>query len=44
VDTRAESLAFLSIRAHRQGLGAIRMVHKDAADPHLASNAHSMLF
>jgi ubiquinone/menaquinone biosynthesis C-methylase UbiE len=39
VDTRAESLVFLFIRAHRWGLGAIRIVHRDAADPHLASEA-----
>ena len=32
VDTRAESLAFLWIRAHQQGLSAIRIVHGDAAD------------
>jgi ubiquinone/menaquinone biosynthesis C-methylase UbiE len=37
VDTRVESLAFLFIRAHRQGLGSIRIVHRDAVDPHLGS-------
>jgi SAM-dependent methyltransferase len=38
-DTRAESLVFLFIRAHRQGLGAIRIVHRDATDPDLVSDA-----
>jgi SAM-dependent methyltransferase len=37
VDTRLESLLFLFIRSHREGLGAIWIVHRDAADPHLAS-------
>jgi ubiquinone/menaquinone biosynthesis C-methylase UbiE len=39
VDTRAQSLLFLFIRANWQRLGAIRIVHRDAADPLLASDA-----
>ncbi len=39
IDTRVESLAFLFIRAHRQGRGAIRVIHGDAGDPNLASPA-----
>lgn len=38
VDTRAESLAFLWIRAHREGLPAVRIVHGDAADPAMWSH------
>jgi ubiquinone/menaquinone biosynthesis C-methylase UbiE len=39
VDTRAESLAFLFIRAHRQGLRAIQIVHRDAVDADLTNEA-----
>lgn len=39
VDTRAESLAFLWIRAHREGLSAVRIVHGDAADPAMWNHA-----
>jgi SAM-dependent methyltransferase len=39
VDTRAEPLVFLFIRGHRQGLRAIRTVHRAATDPHLTGEA-----
>ena len=39
VDTKAESLVFLFIRAHREGLRAIRIVHRDAADPGVTADS-----